>query len=55
MTLIGVDRAMACDELNQSWGAQVRLSWLRELYDSCCDNSLIARYHNNYHTTLSIS
>jgi len=35
MTLLGVDRAMAFDELNQSQGGQVRLSWLRELYDSC--------------------
>ena len=40
MTLLGVDRAMACEELNQSRGAQLRLSWLRELYDSCCDNEL---------------
>ena len=40
MTLLGVDRTMACDELNQSRGAHVRLSWLRELYDSCCDNEL---------------
>ena len=39
-TLHGVDRAMACVELNQSRGAQVRLSWLRELYDSCCENEL---------------
>jgi len=40
MTFLGVDRAMACEELNQSRGAQVRLSWLRELYDSYCDNEL---------------
>jgi len=39
-TLLGVDRAMACVELNQSRGAQVRLSWLRELYDSCYENEL---------------
>ena len=39
-TLLGVDRAMACVELNQSRGAQVRLSWLRELYDNCCENEL---------------
>jgi len=31
---------MACNELNQSHGGQIRLSWLRELYDSCCDNEL---------------
>ena len=40
MTLLGVDRAMVSNELNQSRGGQVRLSWLRELYDSCCDNEL---------------
>jgi len=40
MTLLGVDRAMACEELNKSRGAQVRLSWLRELYDSCYENEL---------------
>ncbi|XP_027935732.1 protein MAIN-LIKE 1-like [Vigna unguiculata] len=39
-TLLGVDRAMACVELNQSRGAQVRLSWLRDLYHSCCENEL---------------
>jgi len=31
---------MACNELNQSRGGQVRLRWLIELYDSCCDNEL---------------
>ncbi|XP_027923042.1 protein MAIN-LIKE 2-like [Vigna unguiculata] len=31
---------MACVELNQSRGAQVRLSWLRDLYHSCCENEL---------------
>ena len=40
MTLLGVDRAMASDELNYCRGAQVRLSWLRDLYNSCCDNQL---------------
>jgi len=40
MTLLGVDQTMACNELNQSCGGQVRLSWLREFYDSCCDNEL---------------
>ena len=40
ITLLVVDRVMACDELNQSQDGQVRLSWLRELYDSCCDNEL---------------
>ena len=40
MTLLGVDRAMACEKLNQSRGAQIKLSWLTELYDSCCDNEL---------------
>jgi len=39
-TLLGVDRAMACVELNQSRGAQVRLSWLREWYDNYCENEL---------------
>ena len=40
MTLLGVDRAMTSNELNQSRGGQVRLSWLRNLYRSCCDNEL---------------
>jgi len=39
-SLLGVDRAITYDELNQSQGGQVKLSWLRELYDSCCDNEL---------------
>ena len=40
MTLLGIDRAMASDELNHCRGAQVRLRWLRDLYTSCCDNEL---------------
>ena len=40
MTLLGVDRAMATDDLNQGRGSQVRLSWLRDLYNSYCENQL---------------
>jgi len=40
MTLLGVDQAMASNELNHYCGAQVRLSWLRDLYNNCCKNQL---------------
>ena len=37
MTLLGVDRGMATAELKKSRGSQVRLSWLRDVYNSCCE------------------
>ena len=40
MTFLGVDWVVASSELNQSRGGHVRLSWLRDLYRSCCDNKL---------------
>jgi len=33
-------RAMSSNELNHCRGAQVRLSWLKDLYTSYCENQL---------------
>ena len=34
---LGVDRAKATAELTQYRGAHARLSWLRDLYEDCCE------------------
>jgi len=36
MELLGILKTKANEELGQMKGAQVRLGWLREVYDQCC-------------------
>ena len=35
--LLGVDKAKATTELRQCRGPHVRLSWLRDFYEDCCE------------------
>ena len=34
--LLGVSETKANEELKESQGPQVRMSWLREVYEQCC-------------------
>ncbi|BAU02106.1 hypothetical protein VIGAN_11153300 [Vigna angularis var. angularis] len=40
MDLLGVDRAKATTEMTHTRGPKVRLSWLRDVYQECCDQEL---------------
>jgi len=52
MTLVGVDRVVASNELNHCRGGQVRLSWLRDLYNNCCETSFGSLLHEHIFCTL---